>query len=91
MVEANIIVYLPDEAKIINQSSNFEIIDDKTIRFWGYNIEPGEFLTIMVAWPKGIIEKPFLYRNQIINWIFLLIALLLLIFFFIRAYRTWKF
>jgi len=102
VVEANIILHLPDEVKTINQklfirsldskneSSDFEVIDDKTIRFWGYNIDSGEFLTIVVTWPKGIVEKPFLYRNQVINWIFLLIALFLLIFFFIRAHKTWK-
>lgn len=100
VVEANIMVHLPD--KTINQrlfigplnskneSSNFEVIDDKTIRFWGYNIDSGEFLTIVATWPKGIVEKPFFYRNQVINWIFLLIALLLPIFFFIRAHKRWK-
>ncbi len=88
VVEANVMVHLPDGAKIINQSGNFDVIDDKTIRFWGYNIEPGEFLTIMTAWPKGIVEKPFLYRNQIINLIFLLIVLILSVF-IIKAYKTW--
>jgi len=71
------------------QSSNYEIIDNKTVRFWGYNIKPYNFLTIVVSWPKGAVTKPFLYRNQIINWIVLLIALGLPISIFVKMFITW--
>lgn len=102
--QAEIIVHLPQEvekdkigqklfigrtgSKI--QGDTYEVIDNKTVRFWGNNIEPGNFLTIVMAWPKGIVEKPFLYRNQIINWMVLLVSLALPIFTFIRMYGVWS-
>jgi uncharacterized membrane protein YgcG len=62
------------------ESSNWQIIDEQTIKFWGYNLEPGEFLTLAIGWPKGLVQKPFLYRNQIINLVAVLLALGLLLF-----------
>ncbi|MBZ9569408.1 DUF2207 domain-containing protein [Patescibacteria group bacterium] len=102
--EAEVIVHLPAQfvKEEINQkmfvgrlgsktqSNNYEIIDGKTVRFWEYNIRPHNFLTIVVTWPKGIVTKPFLYRNQMINWTILLIALALPIFFFVKMYIGWR-
>ncbi|MBZ9571968.1 DUF2207 domain-containing protein [Patescibacteria group bacterium] len=72
------------------ESSNYQVIGSQTVRFWGYNIMPHNFLTIVVTWPKGIVAKPFLYRNQIINWIILLIAFALPISFFVKMYILWR-
>ncbi|KPJ54706.1 hypothetical protein AMJ47_03625 [Parcubacteria bacterium DG_72] len=71
-------------------SYNYNVIDDKTVEFLEQNIEPGEFLTISVSWPKGIVKKPFLYRNQIIALITLLIALTIPIIVFVRAFKQWS-
>lgn len=101
---ADVIVHLPSEfnANQIQQrmfigsigskseSKDFKIIDGKTIEFKGNNIQPGQYLTIVATWPKGAVVKPFLYRNQIINWIVLIIALALPIFVFRKSYRAWK-
>jgi len=72
------------------ESNNYEILDNKTIRFWGYNIEPYHYLTTVVTWPKGAVVKPFLYQNQIINWIVLLIALAMPGFVFIKMFMVWR-
>ena len=102
--QAEVVVRLPEEVergqigqKLFigelgskTESNNYQVIDSQTIRFWGYNIRPHNFLTIVVTWPKGIVVKPFLYRNQMINWIILLIALALPIFFFGRMYIVWR-
>ncbi len=104
VVDAQVIVHLPveiDKSQIgqrifigslgsQDESSNYEVIDNRTVRFWGNNVRPNEFLTIVVTWPKGIVEKPFLYRNQIINWLVLLFALALPIFVLTRAYQIWR-
>ncbi|MDP2946474.1 MAG: DUF2207 domain-containing protein, partial [Nanoarchaeota archaeon] len=44
-----------------------------SVSFFGYNLKPGEFLTVAVWWPKGFVEKPFLYKNQI----YVLVAIIL--------------
>lgn len=77
------------KAKEKYQTNNYQI-EDGQVRFWEDNILPGQFLTISVIWPKGIIGKPLLYRNQLINWLFLLLAALLPIFVFIKSFRTWQ-
>jgi len=101
---AEVIVYLPKEfnkenisqrlfigpLESKNESSNYEIVDEKTVRFWGEDIPPRYFLTTVVAWPKGVVIKPFLYRNQIVNWIILLFSLILPIFVFFKMFFKWK-
>jgi len=100
--KAEVLIHLPQEVDNIKprlfigslgsktESSNYQIIDKKTIKFLGEHISPGHYLTIVVAWPKGIIEKPFLYRNQIINLIVILFSLLIPIIVFIRVFKLWK-
>lgn len=102
--KADIFVHLPEELaeenigmKMFigplgskNESNNYRIIDKKTVEFLGSNIEPHEYLTIVLTWPKGLVKKPFFYRNQIINLMVLLIALALPIFVFIRSYIIWR-
>lgn len=73
-----------------NESTNYQVIDSKTVKFWGNNVMPGEFLTIVVTWPKGLVEKPFLYRNQLINWIALIISIIIPIFVFTLSLRNWR-
>jgi len=98
--QAEILVYLPVETEIRprifvgqkgskNENNNYEIIDSKTVRFSGSNIFLNQYLTIVVSWPKGIIHKPFLYRNQLINLIVSLIALLIPLFVLIKSFRIW--
>ncbi len=72
------------------ESSNYEILSDGVLRYMGVNLNLGEYLTIVASWPKGLIEKPFLYRNQTINWIALLLALILPFSIIRRSYRDWK-
>lgn len=100
--EAEVMVYLPEAAQVdqvrlfIGQSGDktncqdYRIVDGQTVRFWGKDIQPGQFMTIVITWPKGIVSHPFLERNQIINWLALLIALALPVFVFVRSYRRWK-
>lgn len=73
-----------------SESSNYEIIDNKTILFQGNNLGSSDFLTIVATWPKGAVVKPFLYRNQIINWIVLLISIIFPLFVFFKAYKAWR-
>lgn len=99
---AKITVHLPQETENISTwlylgkqgskqtNNNQKIIDNKTVEFWGNDINPREFLTVSVSFPKGIIEKPFLYRNQIIALTTLLIALCIPIIVFIRAFKIWS-
>jgi len=99
---AKITVHLPESTTIEKakmfigssgskiESNNYRIINDKTIEFLGENISPYEFLTIAVAWPKGIINKPFLNFIQILNWFFLLIAIFITFFIFIKSFRKWN-
>ncbi len=97
---ANVTVHLPgkmisaeDYLGILGskyQPKSFKIIDDKTIKFQAENIAPQESYTIVATWPKGIVLKPFLYRDQIINLLALLAAILIPVIVFIKAYRTWK-
>jgi uncharacterized membrane protein len=98
---ADITVHLPEETdyealsyigKAGNNQTNYDYdaIDKKTAEFSKENIGPGEFLTISVSFPKGIIKKPFLYRNQLIALITILIALLIPIIVFIKAFREWS-
>lgn len=72
-----------------NQSSNY-IINNNEAVFNAINLKPGEFLTIAVNWPKGFVTKPLIYRNQIINWIVLLLSIFLPLFVFGRNYKKWK-
>ena len=37
-------------------SSNYQIVDEETLRYWGTNIGPNENFTIVAGWPKGIIR-----------------------------------
>ena len=99
---AKITVHLPDSTKIEKarmfigvpeskiEFDSYRIINERTIEFIGSNINPYEFLTIVVTWPKGIIEKPFLNFIQILNWLFMLFAIFIPIFVFIRVYKKWK-
>jgi len=70
-------------------SYDYKVIDNKTIEFEGKNIKPGEFLTVSVSFPKGIVKKPFLYQNQTIALITILIALIIPIVVFIRSFKLW--
>ncbi len=74
--------------KILRQTQ--EVVNGQTVKFWGDNIRPGEYLSFAVGWPAGLIHRPFLYRNQIINWIVLVAALALPIFLFVRMYLVWR-
>jgi hypothetical protein len=102
--EAQIMVHLPQEiarehigmrmfigtAGSKAESSNYQIIDGKTVKFWGNNIRPGEFLTVVVTWPKGLVTKPLFYQSQIIDLLVLLIALAIPIFVFFKSYKIWQ-
>ena len=66
------------------------IITDDTVEFIGNTVLPNEYLTIVVAWPKGFIGKPFLYRNQLINLIVLFIALIIPLIIFIKSFSLWQ-
>lgn len=77
-------------ARQVELYSNYEIIDNKTIRFWGENIQPGRFLTIVVTWPKGLVSKPLFYQNQLIDLIALFLAIIIPIVVFIRAFSIWQ-
>jgi len=72
-----------------NLNRNYEIINDKMIEFHGKNINPNEYLTIVVTWPKGIVQKPFLYQNQIIALLTALIALIVPIVIFLICLKQW--
>jgi len=41
-----------------NKSFNYEVVDLKTLNFWGENISPFENFTIVAAFPKGIVQNP---------------------------------
>lgn len=71
------------------ENNNYKTIDNHTVQFWGDNILPDEYMTIVITWPKGVVNKPFLYRNQIMNWLFLLAAANLPISIFIHKFRRW--
>ena len=100
--KAEVFVYLPEKADQIKarlfagkegsqqESLNYQIIDEKTIKFWEEDIYPGEFLTIVAVFPKGIVEKPLFYRNQLIGLIVLLIAFLLPFLVFLRSFLIWR-
>lgn len=100
--KAEVLVHLPQEVDSIKprlfigslgdkrESSNYQIIDKKTIKFWGEYINQGQYLTIVIAWPKGIIEKPLIYRNQLINLIVLLISALIPLVVFTKAFKDWQ-
>lgn len=67
--EVEVLVHLPTTAPISDlrqilyvgaagdqtTSENYEIIDGKTLKFWGSNIGPYENFTIVAGWPKGIV------------------------------------
>lgn len=102
--KAEVIVRLPeglreDEIKLRmfigkagtrNESTNYTMLDNETVKFSGEYINPGHYLTIVLAWPKGIVEKPFIYRNQLINLIVIFIGLLIPVIVFIRAFSVWR-
>ncbi len=75
-------------SKLLNQTQ--EVLNGQTVKFWGSDIKPGEYLTIAVGWPSGLIRRPFLYRNQIINWIVLAAAFALPVFLFVHMYLVWR-
>jgi len=64
-----------------SEASSFEIIDNRTLGFWGRDIPSQNHFTIVVGWPKGIIKIPFswyLRRMTIYLGIFLPILILTL-------------
>lgn len=71
-----------------NEYNDYEINGNKVI-FTREDISPNQYLTIVASWPKGFVTKPFLYRNQAIILITLLIALLIPLIIFIRAFKVW--
>lgn len=73
-----------------NESSNYQIVTNQTVKFWANNIAPHNYLTIVVTWPKGVVTKPFLYRNQLINWLVMLLALALPVFTFVKMFIVWR-
>ncbi|MBD3208460.1 MAG: DUF2207 domain-containing protein [Candidatus Nealsonbacteria bacterium] len=73
-----------------NQSNNIQVVDNKTVRFWARSIDPGHFMTVVVGWPKGIVEKPAFYRNEVLNWTVLFVGAGLFIFVFIKTFMLWK-
>jgi len=97
---ATVNVYLPEEVKSVEawsyvgtlgskESSSYKI-NGNAVKFNETLIAPQEFLTISVSWNKGLINKPFLYRNQIIALLTVLIALIIPIIVFFRAFKLWK-
>ncbi|MDP2910400.1 MAG: DUF2207 domain-containing protein, partial [bacterium] len=100
--KAEILVHLAQEVdsmkpRLFNGSSgdktgsyDYQIIDRKTIKFWGEYINPGQYLTVVVAWPKGVIEKPIIYRNQLIALIVLSVSIFVPVIVFIKAFRDWR-
>ena len=97
--KAKVIVHLPISPfrkvkMFIGETGNKDeyknyFIDGNSVNFSGENIGPDEYLTIAVSWPKGIVTKPFIYRNQLINWFVILIALLIPLIAFIKMFRKW--
>ena len=100
--KAEILVHLTQEVDTIRprlfigslgdktESYNYQVIDKKTIKFWGEYINPGQYLTVVVAWPKGIVEKPIIYRNQLTALIVLLISIFIPVIVFIKAFKDWQ-
>ena len=75
-----------------NEYSNYVVdnpVIDNPVIFSGKNVQPKEYLTIVVSWPKGLVTKPFLYRNQLINLIILFTSIVIPIIVFIKAFRKW--
>jgi len=72
-----------------NEYNDYQINGNKVI-FSGEDLSPNQYLTIVVSWPKGFVSKPFLYRNQAIILLTLLIALVIPIIVFIRAFKVWS-
>lgn len=72
-----------------NLNRNYEIINRKMIEFVGEDIAQGEYLTIVVGWPKGIVKKPFLYKNQLIAILTALIAIIVPIIIFFICLIQW--
>ena len=70
-------------------SENYQILDEQTIKYWAYNLEAQEFMTVAVGWPKGIVAKPLLYRNQTINLLAIIIALAFFLFNIASIYKQW--
>jgi hypothetical protein len=102
IAKAKITVYLPQEIQGDIQAKMFVgesgrtkesydyLIKDKTVEFLGYKLQPSEFLTIVVWWPKGFIEKPLLYVNQIIVLAVILLSILIILSTFIFTYIIWS-
>jgi uncharacterized membrane protein YgcG len=101
---AKIIVYLPEginktdiKPKILlgamgstKQSYDFEVKNNSIVELLGRNIESGEFMTIVISWPKGFVKKPFLYKNQIIALSATVLAIIIILIAFIILFSVWK-
>lgn len=74
-----------------NQSQNFQVVDEETLRYEADNIMPGEIVTIVAGFPKGIVSenpfsaKVFLYKLLLYAGIFLPLAIILAM-----VYLWWK-
>lgn len=100
--KTNISVSLPEkiqeniQAKMfVGESGNAKesydyTIDKNKVVFSGYNINPNEFLTLVVWWPKGYIEKPLLYKNQVVVLAVILFSILIPFFVFVYSYIAWS-
>jgi len=73
-----------------SQSNNIQVVDSKTVRFWSRGINPGYFMTVVVGWPKGIVEEPAFYKKEIVNWAVLLVSTGLFLFVLMKTFMLWK-
>jgi len=72
-----------------NFVGNWYLKDNQTIIFNVENIPPYSNFTIAIGWPKGIVERPLFYREQFINWIFLILETLIILFSFGYCFLKW--
>lgn len=69
---------------------NHGFLNSSSVYFEAEDIMPDEAATIVVTWPKGFTNKPFLYRNQIINLGVLIFVISLILFVFLKSFLKWK-
>ncbi len=41
----------------INESNDFEVVDNRTLKYWATNVPAGEIVTIVAGWPKGVVSE----------------------------------
>ncbi|OGZ27365.1 MAG: hypothetical protein A2427_03445 [Candidatus Nealsonbacteria bacterium RIFOXYC1_FULL_40_7] len=73
----------------VKQFETYSVFENSAV-FSGNEIKPRESMTIVIWWPKGFIEKPFLYQNQMINLSALALGILIPLVVFIISYSVWR-